>query len=70
VKAGSSYLSQNDLRAHFGLGAAAVAERIEVRWPSGRMEAIANVAANQIVTIAEGAGIVVRQPFSSPSTLK
>jgi hypothetical protein len=64
VKAGSSYLSQNDLRAHFGLGTAARADRIEVVWPSGRMESVANVAANQIVTIAEGKGIVARQPFS------
>ena len=63
MKAGSSYLSQNDLRAHFGLGAAARADRIEVLWPSGRMEAVANVPANQIVTIEEGAGIVARQPF-------
>jgi hypothetical protein len=64
VKAGSSYLSQNDLRAHFGLGAAVRADRIEVRWPSGRMEAVANLSANQIITIEEGAGIVARQPFS------
>ena len=64
VKAGSSYLSQNDLRAHFGLGTAARADRVEVVWPSGRMESVANVAANQIVTIAEGKGIVARQPFS------
>jgi hypothetical protein len=64
VKAGSSYLSQNDLRAHFGLGTAARADRVEVVWPSGRMESVASVAANQIVTIAEGKGIVARQPFS------
>ena len=63
MKAGSSYLSQNDLRAHFGLGADVRADRIEVLWPSGRMEAIADVSANQIVTIEEGAGIVGRQPF-------
>ena len=55
---------QNDLRAHFGLGAAARADRIEVRWPSGRMEAVANVPANEIITIEEGAGIVARLPFS------
>jgi hypothetical protein len=64
VKAGSSYLSQNDLRAHFGLGVAARADRIEVQWPSGRRDAVANVPANQIVTIEEGRGIVARQPFS------
>ena len=64
VKAGSSYLSQNDLRAHFGLAAAGRADRIEVVWPSGRMEAVANVPANQILTIEEGKGIVARQPLS------
>jgi hypothetical protein len=63
VKAGSSYLSQNDLRAHFGLDTAVRADRIEVRWPSGRMETVANVPANQIITIEEGKGIVARQPF-------
>ena len=40
VKAGSSYLGQNDLRLHFGLGAATLAERLEVRWPSGRDEVL------------------------------
>jgi hypothetical protein len=64
IKAGSSYLSQNDLRAHFGLGTAARADRIEVVWPSGRTESIDGVSANQIVTIEEGKGIVGRQPFS------
>jgi len=64
IKAGSSYMSQNDLRAHFGLGAATRADRIEVVWPDGRMESVADVAANQIVTIEEGKGIVGRQPFA------
>jgi len=57
-------MSQNDLRAHFGLGAAARVDRLEVMWPSGRTETLADVAANQIVTIDEGKGIVNRQPFS------
>ena len=64
VKAGSSYLSQNDLRAHVGLGAATSVDRIEVLWPSGRVEMVAQVAANQIITIEEAKGIVARQPFS------
>jgi hypothetical protein len=64
IKAGSSYLSQNDVRAHFGLGAAAVADRIEVAWPDGRTESVTNVAANQIITIEESKGIVARQPFA------
>ena len=57
-------MSQNDLRAHFGLGGAARADRIEVLWPSGRTETMTDVAANQIVTIEEGRGIVARTPFA------
>src|SRR5437867_668919 len=51
VKAGSSYLSQSDMRVHFGMGKAARAERLEIRWPSGAVEALQNVEANQILTI-------------------
>jgi hypothetical protein len=53
VRAGSSYLSQNDLRAHFGLGAASRADRIDVAWPDGRTQVVTNVAANRILTIDE-----------------
>jgi enediyne biosynthesis protein E4 len=64
IKAGSSYMSQNDLRAHFGLGAASRADRLDVLWPSGRTETFSDVPANQIVTIEESKGIVGRQPFA------
>jgi hypothetical protein len=63
VKAGSSYLGQNDLRQHFGLAGATRAERLEVLWPSGRNDVFDSVASNQIVTIREGDGIVDRQPL-------
>jgi hypothetical protein len=63
IKAGTSYLSQNDLRAHFGLGAATTAERVEVLWPAGRSESVADVPANQIIDIQEGKGVVARRPF-------
>jgi hypothetical protein len=65
IKAGSSYLSQNDVRAHFGLGAAARVDRLEVRWPGGRIDAVDGVAAGQIVTITEGAGITSRTPYGA-----
>ena len=52
----SSYLSVNDRRLHFGLGAAKTAD-IEIRWPNGTAEHIAGVTANQLVEIMEGAGI-------------
>ena len=64
VKAGSSYLGQNDIRQHFGLGASARGDRLEVKWPSGRSEVLQNVAANQVITIREGAGIVTQTPFA------
>jgi hypothetical protein len=63
VKSGSSYLGQNDLRAHVGLGEATRVERIDVRWPAGKTDTIRDVAANQIVTITEGQGVTARSPF-------
>jgi hypothetical protein len=63
VRAGSSYLSQNDLRLHFGLADAAIVDRLEVTWPSQRVDIVTGVAANQIVTIQEGRGLVGRVPF-------
>jgi hypothetical protein len=64
VRAGSSYLSQNDLRMHFGLGAASQADTIEMLWPSGQTETLRAVAAGQIVTIAEGKGVVGTVKFA------
>jgi hypothetical protein len=60
IKAGSSYLGQSDLRVHFGLGQAAQADRIEIRWPGGQTETVPATAANQILTVTEGRGITVR----------
>ncbi len=53
VRSGGSYLSQSDLRLHFGLGAATRIERIEVRWPSGQRTTLKDIAADQIVAIRE-----------------
>jgi hypothetical protein len=58
VTSQSSYYSHNDLRLHFGLGANARAELIEVRWPGGEVETIRDVSANQFVMIKEGSGVV------------
>jgi enediyne biosynthesis protein E4 len=49
----SSYYSHDDLRLHFGLGASAEADRIEVRWPSGATRVVNRVRRNQIITIKE-----------------
>jgi len=64
VKAGSSYLGQNDLRVHVGLGRRTRIDRLEVRWPAGATEAVENVAANQILTITEGRGVTARAPLA------
>jgi hypothetical protein len=56
VRSGGSYFSQSDLRVHFGLNKATKA-RIEVRWPSGQVDKLENVAANQTIVIVEGKGI-------------
>src|SRR5207249_2434103 len=52
----SSYYSHDDLRLHFGLGAATAADTIEVRWPSGRVDTLTGVAGGIVVSIKEGAG--------------
>lgn len=57
VRSGGSYLSQNDLRLHFGLGSAARMESVQVRWPNGAVEELKNLAADKIYTIIEGQGI-------------
>jgi len=64
VRGGGSYLSQNDLRMHFGLGSATKMESVEIRWPSGKIEALKDVPADKIYTIVEGAGIQNSASFS------
>jgi hypothetical protein len=64
VQSGSSYLAQNDLRAHFGLGRAERAERLEIRWPDGSTEVVENLAANQLLVVRQGSGIVSRSPLA------
>jgi len=54
VRSGSSYLSQSDMRLHFGLGQHERIELVEIQWPSGLKERLENITANQILTIIEG----------------
>jgi enediyne biosynthesis protein E4 len=67
VKGGSSYLSQNDLRQHFGLGPNTKMEEVRVRWPNGDSEVLHDVAADFIYTIVEGQGIKDKIALSSPN---
>jgi hypothetical protein len=58
VRSGGSYISQNDLRIHFGLGKAEKVELLEVHWPSGQVDSMKDVKPNQLVYVKEGEGIV------------
>jgi hypothetical protein len=56
VQTGTSFLSQNDPRLHFGLGDDTAYKRIEVQWPGGQRETFEGGAANRIVVLKQGAG--------------
>ena len=58
VHSGGSYLSQNDLRVHFGLGAASRIEAVEIRWPSGKTDLLKDLDADEFYSVLEGQGIV------------
>ncbi len=58
VLSGGSYLSQNDLRVHFGLGSAAKIDSVEIRWPSGAVDRIGPLAADQYYAVLEGKGVL------------
>jgi len=63
VKTGSSYASQSELPLTFGLGKAEKVASVEVAWPSGRVDNLQDVIANQAITIQEGKGIIAAQPI-------
>jgi enediyne biosynthesis protein E4 len=67
VRSGSSYLSQSELVATFGLGQKTKADSIEIRWPSGQTDTLSNVTASQMVTVQEGKGIISSRPYGSPA---
>jgi len=59
VRSGSSFISNNDMRVHFGLGVAAKIDWVEVRWLSGRTERFEGLAIDSIHTLKEGSGTSV-----------
>jgi len=63
VHSGGSYLSQSDLRLHFGLEKRTKINLIEVHWPSGAIDKITDAGVNKIITIKEGQGIVEQKDF-------
>lgn len=58
VRSGGSYLSQNDLRLHFGLGAHSQADSVKVLWPEGKTETIGHLPADHFYCILQGKGVV------------
>jgi hypothetical protein len=58
VRSGGSYLSQSDLRLHFGLGDHRRAEKVQISWPSGGTEMLQNLEADRFYCVKEGAGVV------------
>jgi enediyne biosynthesis protein E4 len=57
VRSGGGYFSQNDLRVHFGLGKAEKVDVLEILWPSGQVDTLKDIKANQLIYVKEGAGI-------------
>ncbi len=58
VRSGGSYLSQSDLRLHFGLGDRRQADKVAISWPSGGTEMLTNLEADRFYCVKEGAGVV------------
>jgi enediyne biosynthesis protein E4 len=57
VRSGGSYISQSDLRLHFGLEKRTKVDMIEVRWPGGGIDKVTGAGVNRILTIKEGKGL-------------
>jgi hypothetical protein len=62
VLSGGSYLSQHDLRIHFGLGSHGRLDRAEILWPNGKKEILTNLAADRFYIVREGEGVVSSKP--------
>jgi hypothetical protein len=63
VRSGDSYLSQSDLRLHFGLEKRTKIDLIEIRWPSGAVDKITDAKPNRVLTIKEGQGVVEQKDY-------
>ena len=69
VRSGESYLSQNDLRLHFGLGLHRRVEKVEIVWPWGRTEVLAGLDADRAYCVREGAGLIPCSELNARSKL-
>ena len=64
VLSGASYLSQNDLRQHFGLGSATKIDSVEIDWPSGTVDKMTNLEVDKFYSVLEGRGVVPREQIA------
>jgi hypothetical protein len=69
IHSGGSYLSQNDVRVHFGLGSATKVDTVEIRWPSGAIDVLKDLAADNFYGVLEGTGVVPLEKIR-PSPVK
>jgi len=70
IHSGGSYLSQNDLRVHFGLNTATKIDSVEIRWPSGKIEKLKNLDVDKFYSILEGQGIVPAEKIRPSASVK
>jgi hypothetical protein len=61
IRSGEGFISQSDLRVHFGLGKAEKAETVLIRWPSGLVERLKDLEANRYYAVREGRGVDSKQ---------
>jgi hypothetical protein len=63
MRSGSSYLSASELALTFGLAQHDKAESVEIAWPSGQVDHLANVAAGQTIVATEAKGVTANRPY-------
>jgi hypothetical protein len=66
VRSGGSYLSQNDLRLHFGLADHQRVDKVEIYWPDKKAEKLMDLPADRFYTIREGSGVIASTPPAEP----
>ena len=57
VRSGGSYISHNDFRVHFGLGAVTTVDQVTIRWPTGTVETVGPLSADRFYAVREGNGV-------------
>ena len=69
VRSGGGYFSQSDLRVHFGIGKAEKVDLLEIKWPSGAVDALKEIKPNQVIYVKEGQGIIRNVTYDADKKL-